>query len=54
MSAFYLFRGGGAPKADIVCFFYRFYYMMASLIGKLNDEDNDKDHVIDNYENKQT
>ena len=23
--------GGGSPKADIVCFFYRFSYMMASL-----------------------
>ena len=26
-------RLGGSPKADIVCFFYRFSYMMASLIG---------------------
>ena len=32
MSAFYPFRWGGSPKADIVCFFYRFSYMMASLI----------------------
>ena len=24
--------GGGSPKADIVCFFNRFSYMMASLI----------------------
>ena len=31
MSAFYPFRGGGLPKADIVRFFYRFSYMMASL-----------------------
>ena len=31
MSAFYPFRGGGSPKADIVHFFYRFSYMMASL-----------------------
>ena len=34
MSAFYPFReggGGGPPKADIVCFFYRFSYRMASL-----------------------
>ena len=23
--------GGGSPKGDIVCFFYRFSYMMASL-----------------------
>ena len=30
MSAFYPFRGG-LPKADIVSFFYRFSYMMASL-----------------------
>ena len=29
MSAFYPFRGGGSPKADIVRFFYRF------LIGRL-------------------
>ena len=28
---FYLFRGGGSPKADIVRFFYRFSCMMASL-----------------------
>ena len=31
MSAFYPFRGGGSPKADIVHFFDRFSYMMASL-----------------------
>ena len=26
MSAFYPFREGGLPKADIVCFFYRFFH----------------------------
>ena len=31
MSAFYPFRGGGSPKADVVHFFDRFSYMMASL-----------------------
>ena len=31
MSAFYPFKGGGSPKADIVHFFDRFSYMMASL-----------------------
>ena len=31
MSAFDPFRGGGAPKADNVCFFYRFFNTRASL-----------------------
>ena len=27
--------GGGSPKADIVCFFYRFSYRKASLTSKI-------------------
>ena len=47
MSTFYLFRwGGGSPKADIVCFFYRFSYMMATQSSYLVVEHKLSGHVV--------